>query len=92
MIVTMVGNLLIYKYWGINAIFYLLATALISIGPHPAAAHVIAEHFEVVEGIETYDYIGPFNYINLNVGYHTEHHDFPTCPWYNLPKLRATAP
>lgn len=32
------------------------------------------------------------NYINLNVGYHTEHHDFPSCPWYNLPKIRATAP
>ncbi len=32
------------------------------------------------------------NIINLDLGYHIEHHDFPTCPWYNLRKLRKAAP
>jgi sphingolipid delta-4 desaturase len=28
----------------------------------------------------------------LNVGYHNEHHDFPSVPWNRLPRLRRTAP
>lgn len=85
-------DLLVYKYWGTGALLYLLLVAFLSIGPHPAAIHVLAEHFEFVEGLETYDYFGVWNILNLNLGYHIEHHDFPTCPWYNLPKLRAAAP
>lgn len=30
--------------------------------------------------------------IFLQVGYHNEHHDFPSVPWTRLPKLRALAP
>ncbi len=85
-------DLLILKYWGSGALLYLLVVAFLSIGPHPAATHVLAEHFEYVVGLETYDYFGPWNILNLNLGYHIEHHDFPTCPWYNLRKLRAAAP
>ena len=29
------------------------------------------------------------NRLTLNVGYHNEHHDFPTIPWNRLPRLRA---
>jgi sphingolipid delta-4 desaturase len=32
------------------------------------------------------------NWVALNMGYHNEHHDLPSIPWNNLPKLRAMAP
>lgn len=86
------ADTVIYKYWGMNGLGYFLLCAFFSIGPHPTAIHVLAEHYEFIEGLETYDYFGPFNFWNLNMGYHIEHHDFPTCPWYNLPKLRKAAP
>ena len=86
------SNYILYKFWGINAIYYLLIVAWVSIGPHPAALHTIAEHYDIVKGQETYDYFGIWNFFNMNLGYHIEHHDFPTCPWYNLPKVRAAAP
>jgi sphingolipid 4-desaturase/C4-monooxygenase len=28
----------------------------------------------------------------MNVGYHNEHHDMPSVPWNNLPKLKSMAP
>lgn len=44
-------DLIIYKYWGSGALLYLLIVAFLSIGPHPAAIHVLAEHFEYVVGL-----------------------------------------
>ena len=38
-------DFIIFKYWGINAILYLIIVSFVSIGPHPAAAHTIAEHY-----------------------------------------------
>ena len=26
------------------------------------------------------------------MGYHNEHHDFPSVPWHRLPRIRAAAP
>lgn len=91
-LVIICTDLLVYKFWGGGALAYLLITGLVSIGAHPAAIHVIAEHHEFARGLETYDYFGIWNFFNLNLGYHIEHHDFPTCPWYNLPAIRAAAP
>ena len=61
---------LIYKYWGPGALLYCLLGAYLSIGPHPASMHVIAEHYEFAKGLETYDYFGFWNFFNLNLGYH----------------------
>lgn len=41
---------LIYQVWGGNALLFTLIAGLSSIGPHPAAAHIIAEHYEFIEG------------------------------------------
>jgi len=86
------SDYLIYHYWGLGAFLYIIISGCSSIGPHPAAIHIIAEHYEFIKGQETYDYIGWWNIPNLNLGYHLEHHDFPTCPWWNLRKIREIAP
>ncbi len=85
-------NYSIYHFWGPYALLFFLIAGLSSIGPHPAAIHIIAEHYEFIEGQETYDYIGIWNIFNLDLGYHLEHHDFPNAPWWNLRKIRAIAP
>ncbi len=55
-------------------------------------ARWIQEHFTLDSDQETFSYYGPLNYVSLNVGHHNEHHDLPSIPWNNLPKLRAMAP
>jgi sphingolipid delta-4 desaturase len=59
---------------------------------HPLAGNLIAEHYEFLNRLETYDYLGVINYVNLNIGYHVEHHDFPQIPWTRLPIVRKMAP
>ncbi len=85
-------NYLIYHFWGGGALLFVAISGISSIGPHPAAIHIIAEHYEFIKGQETYDYIGWWNILNLDLGYHLEHHDFPKCPWWNLRKIREIAP
>src|SRR6267143_1293185 len=54
-------------------------------------ARWIQEHYTYDIGQETFSYYGPINLVALNVGYHNEHHDFPSIPWNRLPELRARA-
>jgi sphingolipid delta-4 desaturase len=80
-------------FWGWGAFAYLLLSLWFSVGFHPLGARWIQEHYLVLDrDQETYSYYGPLNVINMNVGYHNEHHDMPSVPWNNLPKLKAAAP
>ena len=38
--------------------------------------------------LETSSYYGWMNLLAFNVGYHQEHHDFPTVPFTRLPDLK----
>lgn len=85
-------DVLIIIFFGWNSFLYLVFSFFFSIGFHPLGARWIQEHFLVSPPQETYSYYGPLNTLALNVGYHNEHHDFPSIPWNNLPKVKATAP
>lgn len=85
-------DILIFIYLGPVSLFYLFASLFLSIGFHPLGARWIQEHFLVKPPQETYSYYGPLNALALNVGFHNEHHDFPSVPWNNLPKIRRAAP
>lgn len=75
-----------------GAIIFLLLSFFFSVGLHPLGARWIQEHYIVHEQQETYSYYGPLNKVAFNVGYHNEHHDFPSIPWNKLPQIRKNAP
>ncbi|KAI0223239.1 sphingolipid delta-4 desaturase [Massospora cicadina] len=59
-------------------------------------AYVLAvdflEHYTFEDGQETYSYYGILNKLFINIGYHTEHHDFMQIPWSRLPQIKQLAP
>ena len=77
---------------GWSGLLYLLLSLVLAGSLHPTSGHFISEHYVFHEGQETYSYYGPLNKITFNVGYHNEHHDFPTIPGSRLPELKKMAP
>ena len=76
---------------GGKAFVYLLVSMLASVGFHPLGARWIQKHYVTQGTQETYSYYGAGNRVAFNVGYHNEHHDFPSVPWNRLPRVRAIA-
>ena len=85
------GALVVGSQFGWIAVLYLGLSTLFAIGLHPLGARWIQEHYTLDPAQETFSYYGPLNKLALNVGYHVEHHDFPSVPWHRLPRVRATA-
>ncbi len=77
---------------GTKSIMFLTFSFFFSVGLHPLGARWIQEHYLTNGEQETYSYYGVLNKVAFNVGYHNEHHDFPSVPWNRLPKIREGAP
>lgn len=87
--VVQVAFMAVFIYFlGGKALVYLIASFFFSVGLHPLGARWVQEHFLTHGDQETKSYYGVLNVVNLNVGYHNEHHDFPSIPWNNLPKIK----
>lgn len=82
-------DIILYKYLGFKALAYLIIGTFMATGLHPMAGHFISEHYMFVKGYETYSYYGPLNWLTWNVGYHNEHHDFPSIPGSRLPEVSS---
>lgn len=83
----------IWYFMGLHAVAFLFLSFMFSVGLHPLGGRWIQEHYlSISEEQETYSYYGPLNTVAFNVGFHNEHHDFPSIPWNKLPAIRKTAP
>jgi sphingolipid delta-4 desaturase len=81
----------VWYFLGPKALVYLTASFFFSVGLHPLGGRWIQEHYLTHGEQETYSYYGVLNTVAFNVGYHNEHHDFPSVPWNKLPQLKNTA-
>lgn len=91
-LVVLAADAIVLGTLGLPAFLYLLSALFFSVGLHPVGARWIQRHYLIDESQETYSYYGGMNRLALNVGYHNEHHDFPSVPWNSLPRVKSTAP
>jgi len=83
----------IWYFMGWHSIAFLLLSFSFSVGLHPLGARWIQEHYLThSDEQETYSYYGGLNLVAFNVGFHNEHHDFPSIPWNRLPAIKKAAP
>ena len=81
----------VWYFLGVKAVVFLTDSFFFSVGLHPLGGRWIQEHYLTHGEQETYSYYGPLNAVAFNVGYHNEHHDFPSVPWNKLPQIKNTA-
>ncbi|XP_055525387.1 sphingolipid delta(4)-desaturase DES1-like [Wyeomyia smithii] len=91
-IVQIIFDTLVVAVFGYKMLWYMLISSYCALSLHPVSGHLISDHYMFKQGFETYSYYGPLNRIHFNVGYHNEHHDFPSIPGSKLPELKQTAP
>ncbi|MCJ8210458.1 fatty acid desaturase [Mucilaginibacter sp. RS28] len=92
-LVVQIGvSVAVFYFLGIKALVFLTLSLFFSVGLHPLGARWVQEHF-LTHGDhqETKSYYGRLNVPNLNVGFHNEHHDFPSVPWNKLPEIKKLA-
>ncbi|MGZ3939011.1 MAG: fatty acid desaturase [Flavisolibacter sp.] len=82
-----------WYFFGGKAVAFLTLSFFFSVGLHPLGGRWIQEHYLMNNSHqETYSYYGVLNKLAFNVGYHNEHHDFPSVPWNKLPQIKKQAP
>ena len=86
--IQVVFDAFVWYMFGGRMLAYLLLGSMLAMGIHPVAGHFISEHYMFDHGFETYSYYGPLNWLTFHVGYHNEHHDFPSIPGSRLAKVR----
>ena len=87
-IIQLSFDVALWIFFGPKAFFFMLVSFFFSVGLHPLGARWVQEHYLTLdENQETYSYYGPLNRVAFNVGFHNEHHDFPSVPWNRLPLL-----
>ncbi|MFN5424608.1 MAG: fatty acid desaturase [Bacteroidota bacterium] len=91
-LIQIVSMTAIAWFLGAQSFVYLVASFFFSVGLHPLGARWIQEHYLTQGEQETYSYYGVLNHVAFNVGFHNEHHDFPSVPWNRLPDIKKTAP
>ena len=90
-LVQLAFDVVLFYCLGWTAIAYLALSITFSFGLHPVAGNFIHEHYLWNGHQETWSYYGPLYRVTLNLGYHTEHHDFMRVPSRRLPALHAIA-
>lgn len=90
-VLVVIVDFLIYNICGPRGLLFLLLSFFLGHSFHPAAGHFIQEHYTWQDGQETYNYYGWANTLFLNIGFHVEHHDFPTVSAWKLPLVTALA-
>ncbi|MCX6290632.1 MAG: fatty acid desaturase [Bacteroidetes bacterium] len=92
LVVQAAFDVALWYFLGPKAFCFMLFSFFFAVGLHPLGARWIQEHYLTLDDKqETYSYYGGLNAISFNVGYHNEHHDFPSVPWNKLPELKRRA-